>query len=104
MNEKPRLIKFPRETSSHEFQGDSASAILTAYTTVVFMNGIHMNSKVKFAVEILTAYITLEDLPYHSLATDHFGKPEGLGEITSSWVSKCLPSQTNVTSLKSISN
>ena len=101
---KPRLIKFPRETSSHEFQGESASAILTAYTTLVFMNGIHMNSKGKFAVEILTAYITLEDLPYHSLATDHFGKPEGQEEITSSWVSKCLPSQTNVASLKSISN
>ena len=43
LNEKPRLIKFPCETSSHEFQGDSASAILAAYTTLVFMNGIHMN-------------------------------------------------------------
>ena len=86
LDEKPRLIKFPHETSSHEFQGDSASAILVAYTTLVFVNGFHRNSKVKFTVEILTAYITLKDLPYRSLATDHFGKPEGPEEITSSWV------------------
>ena len=53
---------------------------------LVFMKDIHMNLKVTFTVETLTAYITLKDFPYRSLATDHSGKPEGQEEITSSRV------------------